>query len=84
MNVVYDSHLIELTYYSQAVKHAEWRHAMGIEFNALQRNGTWSLVPPRSNMNILPNKWVFKIKKKIDDIIERYKAYIVANGFHQQ
>ena len=36
MIVVYDSHLIEPTYYSQAVKHAKWRHAIGVEFNALQ------------------------------------------------
>ena len=76
MNVVYDSHLIEPTCYSQAVKHAKWRHAMGAEFNALQRNGTWSLVPPRLNMNILPNKWVFKIKKRSDGTIKRYKLVL--------
>ena len=35
-------------------------------------------------MNILPRMFVFKIKKKSDGIIERYKAHIVANGFHQQ
>jgi hypothetical protein len=57
---------------------------MADEFNALQRNGTWSLVPPRSNMNILPNKRVFKIKKRSDGSVERYKARLVANGFHQQ
>ena len=49
MNVVYDSHLIELTYYSQAVKHAEWRHAMGVEYlNLMPCNGMtlghWSLL----------------------------------------
>ncbi|KAK9932080.1 hypothetical protein M0R45_019330 [Rubus argutus] len=31
--------------YSQAVKKLEWRQAMGEEFNALQRAGTWTLVP---------------------------------------
>ncbi|KAL5706232.1 hypothetical protein ACHQM5_024430 [Ranunculus cassubicifolius] len=35
-------------------------------------------------MNILPNKWVFKIKRRSDGSIERYKARLVANGFHQQ
>ena len=58
--------------------------AIGVEFNALQQSGTWSLVPPTSDMNILPNKWVFKFKKRSDGIIERYKACIVANGYHQQ
>ncbi|KAL5706290.1 hypothetical protein ACHQM5_024479 [Ranunculus cassubicifolius] len=57
---------------------------MGAEFNALQQNGTWSLVPPHPDMNVLPNKWVFKIKRKADGSIERRKARLVANGFHQQ
>lgn len=35
-------------------------------------------------MNVLPNKWIFKIKKKADGSIERYKAKLLANGFHQQ
>ena len=83
VHVAYDPQLIEPTCYSQAVKHAEWRQAMADEFNELQRNGTWSLVPPRSDMNILPNKWVFKIKKRSDGYVERYKARLVANGFHQ-
>jgi hypothetical protein len=65
MHVAYDPKLLEPTCYSQAVKHEEWRQAMGVEFNALQRNGTWSLVPPRSNMNILLNKWVFKNQETI-------------------
>ena len=75
---------IEPSCFSQAVKQESWRHAMGAEFNALQQNGTWSLVPHRSDINILPNKWIFKIKRKADGSVERYKARLVANGFHQQ
>ncbi|KAK9912117.1 hypothetical protein M0R45_035991 [Rubus argutus] len=47
--------------YSQAVKKLEWHQAMGEEFNALQCAGTWTLVPSTPSMNILPNKWVFKL-----------------------
>lgn len=47
---------------------------MGLEFDALIQAGTWTLVPPTPSMNILPNKWVFRIKRKADGIIERYKA----------
>ncbi|CAN6708851.1 unnamed protein product [Malus baccata var. baccata] len=57
---------------------------MSQEFNALQRCGTWSLVPHHPNMNLLPNKWVFKLKRRADGTIERHKARLVANGFHQQ
>ena len=54
------------------------------EFNALQRAGTRSLVPYHLSVNVLPNKWVFRIKRKPDGSIDRFKARLVANGYHQQ
>ncbi|KAI5345120.1 hypothetical protein L3X38_012997 [Prunus dulcis] len=54
--------LVEPTCFSQANKFQEWRTAMGEEFNAFQRAGTWVLVPPKPTLNVLPNKWVFRIK----------------------
>lgn len=35
-------------------------------------------------MNILQNKWVFRIKRNSDGSIQHYKARMVANRFHQQ
>ncbi|KAB2611304.1 hypothetical protein D8674_019336 [Pyrus ussuriensis x Pyrus communis] len=84
MHVALDNSLVEPTCFSQAVKYQAWREAMAQEFNALQRNGTWSLVPYNSTMNVLPNKWVFKIKRHADGTLERHKARLVANGFHQK
>jgi histone deacetylase 1/2 len=75
---------VEPTCFSKASQHHEWRTAMGTEFNALQKSGTWTLVPSQPHMNVLPCKWVFKIKRKADGSVERYKARLVANGFHQQ
>lgn len=57
---------------------------MNKEFTALMHNGTWSLVPPTQNMNLVGCKWVFKIKRYADGAVERYKARLVAKGFHQQ
>ncbi|KAM1089876.1 hypothetical protein ACFX19_017791 [Malus domestica] len=57
---------------------------MADEFTALQHSGTWTLVPFHPTMNVLPNKWVYKIKRRSNGSIERYKARLVANGFHQQ
>ncbi|RWR76373.1 putative polyprotein [Cinnamomum micranthum f. kanehirae] len=74
----------EPTCFSTAVKSPEWRAAMALEFDALQHNGTWSLVPTRPNMNIVGCKWVYKLKYKADGSIQRYKARLVAKGFHQQ
>ncbi|PRQ18867.1 putative RNA-directed DNA polymerase [Rosa chinensis] len=78
------THQIEPSCYSQAAKQQEWRSAMSTEFNALIQAGTWQLVPYAPSMNVLPNKWVFCIKRKPDGSVERYKARLVAKGFRQQ
>ena len=62
MHVNVDQFPVEPTCFSLAVKHQEWKDAMVQEFNALQRCGTWSLVPYHPKMNLLPNKWVSKLK----------------------
>jgi hypothetical protein len=77
-------HEEEPTCFSQANKSAEWCATMNTEFDALLKNGTWSLVPSSPNMNIVGSKWVFRIKRKAYGQIERYKARLVAKGFHQQ
>ena len=75
---------IEPTCFTTANKDPKWRNAMVEEINALLKNKTWSLVPPRSHQNIVGCKWVFRIKRKADGTIERYKARLVAKGFHQR
>ncbi|KAI5316320.1 hypothetical protein L3X38_036027 [Prunus dulcis] len=54
------------------------------EYDALMRNHTWSLVPATSCMNIVGCKWVFKVKRKADGSIDRYKARPVTKGFNQK
>jgi len=84
LTVSLHNHEVEPTCYTQASKHVEWREAMNLEFDALLKNGTWSLVSPSSSMNIVGCKWIFRIRRKADGSIERYKARLVAKGFHQQ
>uniref|UniRef100_A0A2N9HWG7 Reverse transcriptase Ty1/copia-type domain-containing protein n=1 Tax=Fagus sylvatica TaxID=28930 RepID=A0A2N9HWG7_FAGSY len=76
--------LPEPTCFTTASKDPNWRNAMNVEFDALLKNQTWSLVPPSPNQNIVGCKWVFRIKWNADGSIERYKAQLVAKGFHQQ
>ncbi|KAI0500239.1 hypothetical protein KFK09_018448 [Dendrobium nobile] len=80
------SHIIhtEPTTYNQAVKSEHWRAAMSQEFQALQMQGTWDLVPPNSNQNIVGCKWTYITKLNSDGSIARYKARLVAKGFHQE
>jgi hypothetical protein len=63
---------------------SQWCQAMQDEYDALIRQGTWSLVPPLATHNIVGCKWVYKLKTHNDGYIARYKARLVAKGFHQQ
>ncbi|GAU15594.1 hypothetical protein TSUD_108530 [Trifolium subterraneum] len=74
----------EPTCVSQALQHVEWKQAMSDEFTALMNNGTWSLVPHQPHLNVIGNKWVFRIKRNPDGSIARYKERLVAKGFHQR
>ena len=56
---------------------------MAIEYQALIHNNTGKLTPAPTNRPIIRCKWVFKLKRKLDDSIDRYKAQLVAKGFHQ-
>jgi hypothetical protein len=74
----------EPTSHVTALAHPLWRSAMHEEFQALVKNKTWHLIPPRPGLNIIDYKWIFKLKHKADGSIDRYKARLVAKGFKQQ
>ena len=67
----------------QVFQDPNWKLAMEQEYQALLKNQTWYLVPPPSNAKIIGCKWVFKLKHKPNGSIDRYKAQLVAQGFHQ-
>jgi hypothetical protein len=48
---------------------------MDEEYDALIQNGTWHLVPATHGQNIIDCKWVYKVKRKADGTIDRYKAH---------
>ena len=53
------------------------------EYLALKTNHTWDLVLPATPVKIVGNKWVFRVKYNSDGLVSRYKAKLVAKGFHQ-
>ncbi|KAK0575798.1 hypothetical protein LWI29_007214 [Acer saccharum] len=60
-----------------------WLNAMNAEFEALQKNKTWSLVPALDNMNIVGSKWVFQTMFNQDGSILKHKARWVVKEFYQ-
>ena len=54
---------------------------MMVEYTALKKNKTWHLVPPRQGKNLIDCKWVFRVKRKSDGTVDRYKARLVAKVF---
>jgi hypothetical protein len=53
-------------------------------FHALIQNKTWHLIAPSHGLNIIDCKWGFRLKQKLDDSIDRYKARLIAKEFKQQ
>jgi histone deacetylase 1/2 len=68
----------------EALDDPNWKKAMQEEIEALHKNGTWHLVPPYKGTNVIDCRWVFKIKRKADGSIERYKGRLVAKGYKQR
>jgi len=60
-----------------------WKEAMDRELSTLEKAGTWCTVPRPSDKNIVGSKWVFRIKRKADGSVDKYKARLVARGFTQ-
>uniref|UniRef100_A0A2N9J458 Reverse transcriptase Ty1/copia-type domain-containing protein n=1 Tax=Fagus sylvatica TaxID=28930 RepID=A0A2N9J458_FAGSY len=70
--------------YREASFNNLWQAAMTEELDALSRNRTWDLVDLPPDKSVVCCKWVFKIKTRSDESIERYKARLVAKGFTQE
>ncbi|XP_062119166.1 uncharacterized mitochondrial protein AtMg00820-like [Humulus lupulus] len=53
------------------------------EFETLENNRTWTLVPATPDITIVNNRWIFRVKHNADGSVDRYKARLVAKGFQQ-
>ena len=71
----------EPTCFTTAAKSHAWRQAMNLEFDALLKNQTWTLVPLHNSQNIIGCKWVFRIKHNADGSVERHKLGWLQRAF---
>jgi len=62
----------------------KWREAIYEELRALYENRTWALADLPSGKKTVGCKWVFIVKHKADESIERFKTRktrLVAKGY---
>ncbi|GKV11817.1 hypothetical protein SLEP1_g23036 [Rubroshorea leprosula] len=74
------------TYYEamESENKKEGLMAMQEEMSSLQENGTYELVELPKDKKALNNKWVFRVKSKVNNPNPRFKARLVVKGFRQQ
>ena len=62
----------------------QWKKASDSEYQSLIKNETWDLFELPEKKNFVGSKWIFKIKRKADGSVDRFKARLVAQGYTQQ
>lgn len=63
---------------------AQWTKAMQEELQSLEDNEVWTLVDRSKGVNVVTNRWVLRIKHKLDETIDCYRTRLVARGFSQR
>lgn len=56
---------------------------MKLEYDALMKNDTWSLIPQSHRKKIIPCRWVYKIKKATQAESMVYKSRLVGKGYRK-
>ena len=74
----------ELVSFNEAQNSENWMATMQSEYDAIIKNGTWSLCDLPPGKKDIGTKWVYKLKRKPDGTIDRYKARLVAKGYAQE
>ena len=63
----------------------EWEKSIASEISSIDRNETfWGVLERPQGVNILPHKWVFRIKTNSDGSIARYKSRCTSGGHRQK
>ena len=61
----------------------KWLEAMNDEISRLQQHGTYEIITPPDDANILTSKWVYRTKKDEHGKITGHRARLVVRGFNQ-
>ena len=57
---------------------------MNTEMESMYSNQVWLLVDPPDGVKPIGCKWVYKRKRRVDGMVETFKAQLVAKGYTQK
>ena len=73
----------DLKTYPESSFHPIWKTSMQEEFNSLQDNETWELVPLPYKRKLVQCKWVYRTKVDTDGSDIKYDTILVSKLFSQ-
>ena len=68
----------------EVLQHPGWTASMNEEYDNCIETNTWSLVPKTPDMNVLGNKWLYRIKLGSDGTVKKLRSRLVAQGCGQE
>ena len=60
-----------------------WKEVIQSEIDSMLQNHTWELVDLPPGCKPLSSKWVFKRKRKVEGLIDKYNARLMIKGYRQ-
>lgn len=72
---------IDPIHFEGMVKKKMWSKAMNEELYTIERSQTWELTNLPKGKQVIGMKWIYKIKCTTESKIERYKTWLVVNGY---
>ncbi|KAL0448352.1 UNVERIFIED_CONTAM: Retrovirus-related Pol polyprotein from transposon TNT 1-94 [Sesamum latifolium] len=69
--------------FDEAMQDKRWRKAMD-EDKSIEKNNTWELSSLPKDHKAIGVKWVYKVKKNAQGMVEKFKARLVVKGYKQK
>ena len=58
----------------------EWEKAMVVEHEGLMKKQTWDIIALPLGKRLIGCKWVYKVRYKENDTLDKYKTRLVSKG----
>lgn len=73
----------EPAFFEEAINQKVWKDAMEEQIKMIEKNKTWTLVPPNTGRKPIGVKWVYKVKMNPNDTINKHKSQLVVKVYAQ-